>query len=81
MLVREPLCRQCARAGLTVAAEEVDHVRPVSAGGDPWAAGNIQPLCRRCHEEKSAAETRARAAARLTPQRRAWRDRLAAWYD
>ena len=34
----------------------VDHIKPVSAGGHPFDESNLQTLCRRCHEEKTAKE-------------------------
>ena len=44
------LCVVCLREGRTVGAEIVHHIRPVREGGDPWAPGNLESLCRRCHE-------------------------------
>jgi 5-methylcytosine-specific restriction protein A len=53
VLAGEPLCRCCAAAGRVTAAAEVDHVVPLAKGGtDDWA--NLQPLCRPCHEAKTA---------------------------
>ena len=46
-------CRSCGRAGRL----EVDHITPISKGGDPWDPGNLQVLCRSpCHMAKSRAE-------------------------
>lgn len=57
-----PLCERCAARGLTAAAVEVHHVRPVE-----WAvtasekerlmfdAGNLEALCHRCHVETHTA--------------------------
>jgi 5-methylcytosine-specific restriction enzyme A len=55
LLAREPLCRQCQAEGKTTAATEVDHITPLAQGG-AHAAANLQPLCRDCHQRKSARE-------------------------
>jgi 5-methylcytosine-specific restriction enzyme A len=47
----EPLCRVCSRPG-----REVDHIVPISAGGDKWDNGNLQTLCTRCHSQKTGIE-------------------------
>lgn len=54
-LERHPLCRACEQLGRTAAATVVDHVRPHR--GDRslfWNVGNWQPLCKRCHDRKTA---------------------------
>ena len=45
-------CRECGRAGRL----EVDHVLPLKRGGDPYALGNLQALCRACHIRKTSRE-------------------------
>lgn len=50
VLVREPACRSCG--GI---ATEVDHIVPLRLGGT-HALSNLQPLCRRCHAKKTAAQ-------------------------
>ena len=59
-------CRACGRAGRL----EVDHKRPVGRGrgGDVWAMGNLQSLCRGCHIRKTRAENRRE----LTPAEIRW---------
>lgn len=56
-LLREPWCRECARQGRRVRATVVDHVRPHK--GD-WALftdpANLQSLCKRHHDQKTARE-------------------------
>lgn len=52
VLNAEPVCRACGRP-----AEEVDHIIPQVLGGVN-EFDNLQPLCRSCHEAKSAAERR-----------------------
>jgi 5-methylcytosine-specific restriction endonuclease McrA len=39
-----------------VIATQVDHIRPIEDGGDPWSRGNIQSLCQRCHSAKTRQE-------------------------
>src|SRR5690606_35107910 len=51
------LCRSCAARGRTVVATVVDHI--IAHQGDEslfWDVGNWQPLCKRCHDRKTAAE-------------------------
>lgn len=53
----EPLCRECAMRGWVVTATVVDHITPHE--GDPmkfWNRSNWQPLCKRCHDHKTATE-------------------------
>ena len=56
-LLREPFCRECAKAGRRTLATRVDHVRPHR--GD-WVLftdrANLQSLCERCHNAKTARE-------------------------
>ena len=52
----EPLCRACAAEGLSVAADELDHVVPLHRGGGMWDRENVQPLCRDCHAAKTRRE-------------------------
>ena len=61
VLLREnPLCRPCAANGFTVAAAEIDHIVPVSDSANPELLDreNWQPICRQCHEAKTATENR-----------------------
>ena len=46
-------CATCGRYG-----NEVDHVRPIQHGGDPWDRDNLQVLCRGCHVRKTRRENR-----------------------
>ena len=59
-------CQSCHRAA---ARFEVDHITPVSQGGDWWAAENAQLLCRNCHFFKSNLER-----IKPNPERDAWRE-------
>ena len=58
-------CRTCGRAGRL----EVDHITPISKGGDPWNPANLQSLCRGCHLDK----TRRELARPEHPEAAAWR--------
>lgn len=52
-----PLCRTCYQKGRYVKAEVVDHIVPHR--GDPalfWDQSNWQPLCKRCHDQKTRNE-------------------------
>lgn len=56
-LARQPLCVACKVKGRVTIAVDVDHRIPKAQGGTD-AAENLQPLCRECHEEKTARENR-----------------------
>jgi 5-methylcytosine-specific restriction protein A len=56
-LASHPLCVECKRAGLVKIAEVVDHIVPHK--GDMalfWDSDNWQPLCKACHDRKTATE-------------------------
>ena len=44
-----PLCEDCLLEGKTTSAEEVHHIKPLSAGGDPYSFSNLRSLCRSHH--------------------------------
>lgn len=50
----DPWCELCLRRGLDVAAEEVDHIKPIAAGGELFDRDNLQSLCKSCHSHKTA---------------------------
>src|SRR5215216_1466326 len=52
VLARDPICKVCDRRLST----EVDHIRPLSAGGGPWKLEGLQGICSLCHREKTARE-------------------------
>lgn len=52
ILAREPICRTCKRA----LATELDHIVPKFEGGTD-DMDNLQPLCRECHQTKTARES------------------------
>jgi 5-methylcytosine-specific restriction protein A len=58
------MCQPCRRAGRVVAGPIVDHITPkAQAKRLGWTQaqqddpGNLQCICQRCHDEKTAAET------------------------
>ena len=59
ILQAEPLCRVCLAAGVPTPASDVDHIRPLRDGGDN-SRENLQALCVRCHEIKTARDVAAR---------------------
>ena len=60
-----PLCRRCAAQGRVTAADLVDHIVPIADGGAVLDEENLQSLCRRCHDAKTAEDlARRRQAAR-----------------
>ena len=65
-LSEHPLCQDCERRGLLIAATVVDHIQPHR--GDYavfWDQDNWQPLCATCHGRKTIAEVNARNAKKL----------------
>ena len=55
-LQAKPLCRYCLDQGLIVPATVVDHVVRHAGHADPlfWDTGNLQSLCKRCHDSIKA---------------------------
>jgi 5-methylcytosine-specific restriction protein A len=51
-----PICVHCKTSGRITAMEVVDHILSINHGGDPWDERNLQPLCKKCHDKKSAKE-------------------------
>lgn len=52
-----PLCEQCTRDGRTTGGQMVDHIKPISIGGDRLHQSNLQTLCNSCHNKKNAKES------------------------
>ena len=48
------LCVRCSAKGRTVLAEIVHHIKPIRAGGNPWAVENCECVCRACHTAEHA---------------------------
>nr|DAH08110.1 MAG TPA: HNH endonuclease [Caudoviricetes sp.] len=55
-LSQDPLCEECARQGMAVPAQMVDHIRPINEGGAALDMKNLQSLCHTCHNRKSGQE-------------------------
>lgn len=52
VLFEQPLCAN----GCDAISTDVDHIRAIEDGGDPWARTNLQALCQRCHSRKTRQE-------------------------
>ncbi len=59
-LAAEPLCRMCVQAGRVTVASMVDHIMPIRDGGEVLNDDNLQSLCERCHDAKTASDLAAR---------------------
>lgn len=59
-LAKEPLCRFCARRGITTPATVVDHIDPHRGDREKFLdPANLQSLCKPCHDgEKQGDEVR-----------------------
>ena len=55
-LREHPLCEHCKRAGVATLATDVDHIRPIAAGGGRLDRDNLQSLCKACHSRKTLRE-------------------------
>ncbi|WP_281225387.1 HNH endonuclease [Flavobacterium aquiphilum] len=55
---KNPLCVHCEENGEVTAATVVDHKIPIKQGGEPLNESNFQSLCEKCHNKKSANESR-----------------------
>lgn len=54
-LCESPVCVICEKRGHTVVATTVDHVKPISQGGNAFPdLDGLMALCERCHNEKTA---------------------------
>jgi 5-methylcytosine-specific restriction enzyme A len=52
-----PLCRRCEQRGDLTPATVVDHIVPHRGDRDLfWRSDNWQPLCKPCHDRKTATE-------------------------
>ena len=56
-LKRSPLCVECQRKGFVTLARIVDHLIPHKGNQALfWDTSNWQPLCKSCHDVKTATE-------------------------
>lgn len=51
-----PLCVECQKKGKLTPAKVCDHITPISKGGHKTDPENLQGLCSKCHNIKSAKE-------------------------
>lgn len=49
-LATEPLCRMCAQRGYVTEAAVCDHVTPHRGDADLFWGGEMQSLCKACHD-------------------------------
>lgn len=57
-LQKNPLCVDCEKEGLVVAATVVDHIIPINLGGEKLSESNFQSMCSSHHNAKSARESK-----------------------
>ena len=55
-----PLCEMCEKDGFTTPVCDVDHIKEISDGGDPFDINNLMSLCRYHHINKTIAERKKR---------------------
>ncbi|MEF1310682.1 HNH endonuclease [Vibrio mytili] len=51
------LCRQCLAKRRYTPFHSVDHIKPISQGGEFYDPNNLQLLCDECHKAKTAKES------------------------
>jgi 5-methylcytosine-specific restriction protein A len=56
--IKNPLCKHCLDKDEVTPMKVVDHIVPIKAGGEPLDWDNLQSLCEKCHNKKSANESR-----------------------
>lgn len=54
------LCEMCFKENKIEKADVVDHIKELSDGGEPFDINNLQSLCVRHHNKKSAEEKKRR---------------------
>lgn len=55
-ITQHPICEECKKKGIITPATVVDHIVPINEGGAALSPDNLQSLCDRCHNKKSASE-------------------------
>lgn len=57
VLIERPFCVECMKQGRYTPAEVVDHIRPHKGDAQLFFdTTNLQPLCKACHDRKTASE-------------------------
>ena len=51
-LAINPICEYCP-VGKITQATQVDHIIPISKGGDAWSLENMASACQECHSKKT----------------------------
>lgn len=59
-LEQDPLCEECLKKGIHTPAKVADHIVSINQGGAVLDIVNLQSLCDRCHNIKSAKESHSR---------------------
>lgn len=59
-LEKDPLCEECLKKDIHTPAKVADHIVPINRGGAALNITNLQSLCDRCHNVKSARESHTR---------------------
>lgn len=59
-LEKVPLCEECLKKGVHTPAKVADHIVSINRGGSALDIANLQSLCDRCHNVKSAKESHTR---------------------
>jgi len=54
--ISHPFCVICKAQNIDKMAQILDHIKPVSQGGDFWDSSNHQGLCKSHHNSKSNSE-------------------------
>jgi 5-methylcytosine-specific restriction protein A len=52
-----PICESCESLGLIIPYHTIDHIKPISEGGEALSLDNLQTLCKQCHAIKTVKET------------------------
>lgn len=52
-----PLCEHCIKLDILTPYHTIDHIKPISEGGEPLDLDNLQTLCKQCHAIKTGKET------------------------
>lgn len=53
-IAANPLCVECRKKGIITPAQVADHIVPINMGGAALSEDNLQALCHKCHNRKSA---------------------------
>jgi 5-methylcytosine-specific restriction protein A len=52
-----PLCEHCLILDILTPYHAIDHIKPISEGGEALSLDNLQTLCKQCHAIKTGKET------------------------